>query len=473
MYKKWNEKQGSSLLWVSADPGCGKSVLSSFLVNKFRESHSQDGWPGIVCFFFFRDDSEEQKNATSALRALLHQLFEAKSSLIAHAMPKFRSQGLKFKDDPAALWEIFTTAATDPNSGNVVCVLDGLDECEQSTRSMLMRFLVDFYSHAEPESEGRGGRKGHLKTIVTSRPYRSIEDGFHDLPKARLRGENETNVISKDIECMVDERVKTLCSKRKLSGSVQKDLKDRLIRGEKFPRHLAGGAKISPKGSDRTFLWVSLVLRVLEGTLITSEREFETHLTRLPGDLDGLYEKILGSSPDITKAKKILHVVVAATRPLTLGEMNIALAIQPHHMSVRDLEPNLLPPASTESSLKEICGFFIRVIDSKIYLVHRTAKGFLIKDREAVCDNPYSGAWKHSLDPIKSNLVIANICLRYLSLADSEARPVLGATSSEEAGQCTSQHTFLDYATKNLAGHLRKAQLKQGGKFAGIYSEIL
>ena len=232
MYKTWSKRQGSSLLWVSADPGCGKSVLSSFLVNRFREPQSQAHLPGIVCFFFFKDDSEEQKEATSALRALLHQLFEAKNSLIRHAIPKFRSQGLKFKDDPGTLWGIFTSAATDPNSGNVICVLDGLDECEQSTRSMLMDFLVDFYLHTEPEDPE--GRKGHLKIVVTSRPYRAIEDGFHNLPEARLKGENETNVISKDVERVVDAKVKNLGSKRKLSESVQAELRNRLISGERL-----------------------------------------------------------------------------------------------------------------------------------------------------------------------------------------------------------------------------------------------
>ena len=45
---------------------------------------------------------------------------------------------------------------------------------------------------------------------------------------------------------------------------------------------------------------------------------------------------------------------MAATRPLTLDEMNISLVIQPHHRSVRDLAENLVPPAGTESSLKEM-----------------------------------------------------------------------------------------------------------------------
>lgn len=104
-----------------------------------------------------------------------------------------------------------------------------------------MDLFVDFYSRTEPE--GRERHQGHLKIIVTSRPYRTIEDGFHNLPEARLIGENETNVISKDIERMVNARVVNLGSKRKLSDSVQAKLKDRLISGEKFSKRHASSAK--------------------------------------------------------------------------------------------------------------------------------------------------------------------------------------------------------------------------------------
>src|SRR5205807_7312246 len=31
-YKDWLAKEKSGLLWLSADPGCGKSVIASFLV---------------------------------------------------------------------------------------------------------------------------------------------------------------------------------------------------------------------------------------------------------------------------------------------------------------------------------------------------------------------------------------------------------------------------------------------------------
>src|SRR5437868_6231516 len=54
-YREWVEKQGAGLLLLSADPGCGKSVMASFLVG-----HLTTKTDAIVCYFFFKDDSEDQ-----------------------------------------------------------------------------------------------------------------------------------------------------------------------------------------------------------------------------------------------------------------------------------------------------------------------------------------------------------------------------------------------------------------------------
>jgi len=37
-YQNWRQECRSSLLWLSADAGCGKSVLASFLVGELRNS---------------------------------------------------------------------------------------------------------------------------------------------------------------------------------------------------------------------------------------------------------------------------------------------------------------------------------------------------------------------------------------------------------------------------------------------------
>jgi ankyrin repeat domain-containing protein 50 len=60
------------VLWVSGDPGCGKSVLS-FLVDELKGTASQLILPATVCFFFCDDKIESQKDGKSVFSGLLHQ----------------------------------------------------------------------------------------------------------------------------------------------------------------------------------------------------------------------------------------------------------------------------------------------------------------------------------------------------------------------------------------------------------------
>ena len=80
-YRQWYESSSDDLLWISADPGCGKSVLAKSLVD--NELQSTD--THTVCYFFFKDN-EEQDSIATAFCAILHQLFSCRRQLIRHAM---------------------------------------------------------------------------------------------------------------------------------------------------------------------------------------------------------------------------------------------------------------------------------------------------------------------------------------------------------------------------------------------------
>ena len=84
-YQRWWESSHNDLLWISADPGCGKSVLAkSFVDEVFNTS-----LPTIsVCYFFFKDNNEQNSLAT-ALCAILHQLFGVQPQLLRHALPSW------------------------------------------------------------------------------------------------------------------------------------------------------------------------------------------------------------------------------------------------------------------------------------------------------------------------------------------------------------------------------------------------
>ena len=396
-YQEWCRKEGS-WLWVTADPGCGKSVLSRFLIDHCLRSPTDKIGADSVCYFFFKDDSEENKSATHAMCAILHQLFSQKGQLVRHALPAFRLNGKKLAQLFDELWDILVSAAGDPEAGTTFCVLDALDECSESTRTILIRKLAKHYSERKSASR--------LQFLVTSRPNTPIGDQFwqHNIDPAsiQLMGENEAEVeaISVEIGLVIEEKVKQFNNLRRRKG-VDDDTHVEIL------DHLNSI-------ENRTYLWVSLIFPELERNAGLSKKRLLAVIHTIPSTVDEAYEKILAHSNDYDQARKLLHIVVAAKRPLTLAEMNLALAIGPDHR--RTAEIDLEPDKYFQVTVRELCGLFVSIRDSKIYLIHQTAKEFLIGVESEDLTLDHGKPWKSSLDPDESDLLLAKACIYYLSL---------------------------------------------------------
>ncbi|MCJ1472951.1 hypothetical protein MMC13_001600, partial [Lambiella insularis] len=440
-YRVWFEDTGSSLLWVSADPGCGKSVLSSFLVDELKAAPEAGGHPSRVCYFFFKDDNDSYKSAVLALCSLLHQLCTANNQLIRYVMNDYRSKGDKFVTEFDTLWRTLTTILDDEGCGNVICVLDALDECGQQSRNLLIDALVEYYSQRLKSPRTKG--VGLVKFLLTSRPYPTIErrfDPLHSVYQFRLKAEDETSAINEDVERVINARVEAIGSSRKLSDLVQNELKERLI-----------------KNADKTFLWVSLVLQLIEDSARVSRKALDNTIRIIPDSLDAMYEKILAERRDIEYTKKLLHIVLAAAKPLSLKQINLALNITEHDKSHDDIdfEPDI------ETAVRDTCGPFIKVHKSHVYLIHLTAKEFLVKPSEE--DHPVQAGWRYSFDKAESNLVLARSCIWYLYLNEIDEIDLYGdefgryefnrAPASQELCNSRKNHSFMFYAATRWAIH--------------------
>jgi ankyrin repeat domain-containing protein 50 len=282
-FHNWLESKTASLLWVSADPGCGKSVLSKSLVdNELRSTESR-----TTCYFFFKDDDVGQKSATNSLCALLHQLFSQKPFLIRYAIPDFRREGANLPKLFRKLWNILTMAAADPNSGDIICILDALDECEESGRFDLIDTLNGFYRNVTSDVE-----KGTLKFLVTSRPYFDIERHFaqltRHLPTIRLEGERESESISQEINLVIKNRVQIIGLELGLDDSQKVSLENELLRV-----------------THRTYLWLKLIFEVIRNHLEVTEKKLRKIIGTIPNTVDKAYEAILAKSTDIKRAQKL------------------------------------------------------------------------------------------------------------------------------------------------------------------------
>ncbi|KAL6817517.1 hypothetical protein V8C40DRAFT_276873 [Trichoderma camerunense] len=370
-FHNWRNNTASSMLWVSANPGCGKSVLAKYLVDELKTTEQR-----TTCYFFFKDDFEDQRSAKGALSCLLHQLFFQRERLFsAEIVKRFKS----YKAPPAnsyyelwELWDILTMATQEKNAGEIICILDAFDECVDQERQDLAKILREFYG---PNSDTK--KSVNLKFLITSRPYDTIRRNLirpfdsSACPIIHLKGDGDAEVekISGEINLYVKDRVSLLRADLGLTRKEEEIL-------------LQGLGAIH----NQTYLWVYLTLEWIETEISNkiSEAEIRNAISTLPRTVDEAYDKILAKSTDMKKTKTLLHIVVAAERPLTLAEMDLALAIRRRHKTYEELA--LRPSDRVRKYIRDLCGLFISITDDKIYLLHQTAKEFLVpKDG---LDNP-------------------------------------------------------------------------------------
>jgi len=314
---------------------------------------------------------------------------------------------------------------------------------------------------------------------VTSRPYSNIEERF-DQSTIRLAGESESENLKNEIDLVIKERVTDIAKRKKLNQKTRNRLQERLIETE-----------------NRTYLWLHPVLPGLENTLIRNPSDVDFEIDRL-SSLDDAYEAILNRSPRPEQARRLVHIIAAAVRPLTVHEMNIAFNIRRSDKCLEAMD--LDPEDALISNIKNICGLFISVHNSRIYLLHETAKEFLVcpprpenglhgasppviqgndsfyrlprryLHDNALEDNIVMGQttpnqsqltttvtsdiriWKYSLDLVESHHVLAEICLAYLlfDFMDEPAEVIDDYTSSRKAVLLDAAETDNFFRTDDL-----------------------
>ncbi|KAF2626358.1 hypothetical protein BU25DRAFT_432165 [Macroventuria anomochaeta] len=429
-FREW-VKQESGPLLVSADPGCGKSVLAKYLIDHVLPESA------TVCYFFFKD--QDQNTVRQALCALLHQLFLNKPALIKHAMRQYEQDGEGMVDSTKSLWTILGDATQDSQAGPVIILLDALDECAESEFEDLVRNI-------ENQSLNSHSSHGKLRYLLTSRPYEQILYRFQGLlnsfPRIHIPGEEESGTISQEINQVINYRVERLAEDKELPNKIKTGLADQLLRVE-----------------HRTYLWVYLVFEYLktEGFKKTI-KGIKSATESLPRSVNKAYEKILTKSKDQPIVRKALAIILAANRPLTLSELNVAMEIDETTRSLHDLD--LEREEDFKARLRSWCGLFVSVYHSKVHFLHQTAREFLLTDLAVSTSIPQGIQWQHSIAMPDAHKVLAERCVRFLSLFDPDAG--LFADTTGQGSHYMDSNTFFNYSAMFWPLHFREARFSNG-----------
>ena len=124
-YKQWKEQHSPSVLWINGDPGCGKSVLASFLVTEISQGKVGDC---TLAFFFCKDTDERLNTAHAILVNWLAQLLRLVPRFIEHfsSDSTYSVEKDKTKWTPQMLWRVLVRIILDPYAGNICLLVDAL-----------------------------------------------------------------------------------------------------------------------------------------------------------------------------------------------------------------------------------------------------------------------------------------------------------------------------------------------------------
>ena len=324
--------------------------------------------------------------------------------------------------------------ADDPEAGEIICVLDALDECLESSRLQLLDKISQFYSQRSCPSQ-------RLKFLITSRPYSDLEARFRRFSEiVHLDGDDKLDIIGREIDLVIDEEISDIAPS--LNAEACSQLSNRLKSME-----------------NRTYLWLHLTFDIIrrKQAAFAKMSNIQSLLDSLPSKISDAYDEILRKSEDESVAESLLQIMLAATRPLTLDEANIALTLateESRPLSHDELDSKLWPKEGFKSTVKNLCGLFITVHDSKLFFIHQTAREFLVTPH--IPDGKGKETWKGRLSVPRAHGVVSKTCLYYLSLDGFSAD--CDNYGDVQYDKLDKRYSFLKYSAINWVLHYKSRQ---------------
>jgi hypothetical protein len=136
-FLQWRYNTQSRLLWIRGDPGKGKTMLISGILNemspstKLRDKQATT----LLSYFFCQATDDRIDNTSAALHGLIYLLIDQQPLLISHVRKKYDHAGKTLFEDAnawVALSGIFTCILQDPSLKSIYLIIDALDECKSN-----------------------------------------------------------------------------------------------------------------------------------------------------------------------------------------------------------------------------------------------------------------------------------------------------------------------------------------------------
>ncbi|EFR02385.1 hypothetical protein MGYG_05381 [Nannizzia gypsea CBS 118893] len=392
---------GLNILWLTGLPGVGKSTLSSFIINHFKQLNV-----AASCqYYFFRVGQHKTRTMSHFLRSLAFQVAEDHESFRSRLVECHQTTGIRFVDlEYTVIWRrifegiLFQCTPEQP----LTWVFDGIDEAEFPIT--IMKLMATIKS------------KLPIRLLLVSRETRELSLSM-SLSGCRIDRE--------DIQ--IDDTIEDIRSF--VSMSLSRNIQDKDILQSVIDKVLSK--------SSGSFLWAKVAVDSIKDNWHT-DSDIDYTLANIPDGMELMYEQMMDSvinqPPNLLKmASEILTWVACAFRPLSLDEL--AVALKPQFGNFYNLKV----------TIRQICGGFVIIRNSSVIIIHETASQFL--------------ASKHSdasiiVDTRIGHARLARRCMNYLSQGQWKTElATIHATRELALQDPYEKFPFLSYAIAHWTYH--------------------
>ncbi|KAL9633865.1 MAG: hypothetical protein Q9204_003224, partial [Flavoplaca sp. TL-2023a] len=402
-FDRWT-KEPNSTSWLWGIPGCGKTVLSTTIIERLMEMCSHDQDFALVYFYFAFGDQASQ-SVDGLIRSLITQLC-AQSTSIPHCVEALYNKCSKHRSQPTPPSDDSLRIVLSQLFGcfkEVYVVLDALDECIE--RHDLILALEGILTCQRPE----------LHLLATSRRELELEEFLNTITKGADRIGIQGMPVEADINSYVRGR---LCTDRRLKRWHKSELEKEIATTLTSKAH---GMYVSADPA---------ILLALTYTLARcrSVSELRGALQSLPKDLDDTYARILKAIDDeghYTQVFKILQLLIGSNEPVPVDEAAETITIELDNTPRVDLDRRLID----SDDVLPMCSALVILeeqksgIDGKnrvLRLAHFSIQEYLLSTR--IRESTVSH-WQ--MDNISCHLSIARLFIAYILFleVDSDAIP--------------------------------------------------
>ncbi|KAF5632082.1 hypothetical protein F52700_6601 [Fusarium sp. NRRL 52700] len=407
-FQEWMTGRGK-VLWCPGIPGAGKTILACVAMNELEEKFGHDLQKSAGCVFCdYKDIS-----ATTPFRLianLLSQVLFGQVDLPENVTKLYEKH--ENGDSRPTLDELVTLLQELGKAKTIYIIVDALDECsdKDDSRHILLQQLSKLQEHCN--------------ILMTSRSSVSISDYFEDYLTIEITAKEAD--MDKYIAGHLSARLQSHIKKK---PSLYEEIRSTVIRKAK-----------------NMFLLVRLHMDSLSSK--QTPNAVLKALQTLPTKVFDTYDKVMQriedqNEDDCRLAKKILMWLSLSLRPLTMKELQHAVAVEE---GLKELGEDDV--AGKEIIITVSAGLVsVATAEGVAQLVHYTAQEYFSQAR--ILDSLFTNGHRD----------ISVSCLTYLLL--DNFRHGLPEKEGDELDQFISQHPLYYYAAHNWGHHARRANLQE------------